>query len=280
MFWTDAIPLTQLSATLQPRAPWRHDEPALALRGALGAAVVRRFCQQPKLDCAPCPHRSGCLVPGWYDPGLVGATGVRPFWLRVDGGGGELDADSPLRFAWTFLGQPPEPNLPIQAVTDAATAGLGAERVPHDVVSIDVRAGPLTASLGPSFAGPATLRTRSRLALRRDGRVDRRPTLARVIGAAIVRVRELERALGVRSERRWPSVEVATPPRSCRWVAASRWSSRQEREVDLSGVEAEWEVPAEIVASHGDLLRALPALSLGRSTSAGMGGVAFERSFG
>lgn len=279
--WTLRVPLTVLRGTLTPREPWAHDEPALALRGALGLAVLHGACVRPAVDCPPCPVRP-CLAADWYDPGLRGA-GERPFWLRADGG--RFTDHRPLTFTWTFLGALPRPSLVVDAAHRAAQQGLGERRVPHvlRLESWDGEAWRDTASVVPAPAPLATLavrippegllrlRTRSRLRLKRGGSWLRHPSVSDLIEALVLRVRRLERALDLPPAPNWPAPGPFGAAAACRWVRADRWSARQEQAVDLSGVEATWQVDAELVAPWRDLLAVLPALQLGSATTAGLG---------
>lgn len=289
--WTDAIPLTVLRATLHPERPWRHDEPALALRGALGAAVVHLACVREEVSCRSCEVRP-CPAADWYDPGMRGGPAHRPFWLRARGGpGGRLDENSPLRLTWTFEGELPRASLVLEAVHRAARAGLGAERIRHSAElawwdgdgwrsaeESTPASVPLTTLARPlPTTGAVVLRTVSRLRLKRAGRPLRRPTVADLVEALVLRVRAMERRLGVTPAPAWPAPDAFGRPVRCTWMAGGRWSRRQGEEVDLSGAEAAWAVDVEEVAPWADLLAVARAIQLGAATTAGLGVIEVSR---
>ena len=283
--WTDALGLTVLRATLRPERPWRHDEPALALRGALGAAVLHLACVHDPVACRACPVRP-CPAADWYDRGLRGGGAHRPFWLRARSGpDGRVDERSPLRLTWTFEGELPRASLVLEAVHRAARVGLGAERIPHGVdlewwdgdgwrsaESSTPAAVPLTTLARPLPAeGPVVIRTVTRLRLKREGRVLRRPTVADLVEALVLRIRAMERRLGVSPAPAWPAPEPFGAPVRCAWATGGRWSRRQGEEVDLSGADAAWAVDAAEVAPWADLLAVARTLQLGAATTAGLG---------
>lgn len=273
--WMDAIHLTVLRAELRPRRPWRHDEPALALRGALGNAMLHLLCVKDAPACRPCSERPVCLIPTWYDRSLGGGPGGRPFWIRTTGAtGGHITSERPVVLTWTFLGALPRPSLAVEALYRAATLGLGADRIPHDVELELTDPLPLSAlARVPPPEVPLVLRTVSRLRQKRGKEHLQRPLLSDVIESAVHRVRELERLLDEPVPYTWPAPEPGGRPVECRWERGGRFSSHQGEHVDLSGVQASWAIDAGEVAPWRDLLAAAEWLQLGSGTTAGLGAV-------
>lgn len=283
--WMDALRLTVLRAELRPETPWHHDEPALALRGALGNAMVRLLCTREQTACDGCSRQPSCLFPGWYDPARGGAQRSRPFWLRTRGAGdGSISPERPLELLWTFLGEIPRASLPIEALHSAAAVGLGPERIPHEVrlswagpsgwsESGQPEPVPLSVLVGsvPPADRPLLVSTISRLRLRRNGRFLRRPLVSDLLRALVFRVRSLERSLGLRGEVVWPEPDIEEPPVRWRWGTGGRFSPRERQDVDLSGVNATWRIGRGEAAAHRDLLAAAEWLQVGAGTSTGLG---------
>jgi hypothetical protein len=284
--WMAALPLTVLRAQLTPAVPWRHDEPVLALRGALGDAMLHLLCTHSTPLCTSCLRRSSCMMPTWYDPERSGASRARPFWIRATSGPeGAITPCHPIQLVWTFLGPLPRPTLPAEALSRAAAVGLGEERIPHSV-HLQWHDGerwtergspqpvPLSSLAGCPPEGPLLLQTVSRLRLRRDKQPIRHPSLSDVLQALILRVRELQRQLALPSAHTWPAPAPGHPAQSCRWQTGSRYSSRQQRPVDLSGAHAAWLLRPDEHTPFRDLLAAAPWLQLGAATTAGLGALA------
>lgn len=99
----------------------------------------------------------------------------------------------------------------------------------------------------------------------------KRPTMGDVVEGLVLRVRGIERALGLPPAPTWPAPGRLGPPVHCHFARAARWSQRQGQHADLSGVDAAWVVDAAELAPWADLLATLPALQLGSATSAGLG---------
>jgi len=280
--WMQSVHLTVLRARLRPNRAWTHTEPALALRGALGAAMVHLLCTQDRFACPPCLRKHTCLLPQWYDPGPLRPAAPRPFWLRCRAHpGGRVDPDRPLDATWTFAGPVPRPSLVEEALHVAAARGLGEERVPHDV-EVDWRtpegwssapAGPVPLDALVDVPPPdarVVLRTVTRLRLRRDGRVLRAPALSEVVASAVQRLRALAPLLGTVAHV-WPAPEPGGPLLQARWEDGGRWSERQGRPVDLAGAQGAWLLEPGSWLPWRDVLAAAEVLQLGHGTSAGLG---------
>lgn len=114
-----------------------------ALRGGMGQALLRRFCDGNR-DCESCPRETSCLVRQM----MYAKYEIQPpFATRGDSNGYVLDCDSvqtfflsrePMRFGLTLYGKL-IPYLPlfVQAFADLGEAGLGKARAQYDIVAIE-----------------------------------------------------------------------------------------------------------------------------------------------
>jgi hypothetical protein len=283
--WMDALPLTVLRAELSPAVPWHHDEPALALRGALGSAMQHLLCVRAEPVCEPCPRRSDCLIPSWYEPARVGQSRARPFWLRTSAGG-RVAPERPLTLVWSFLGALPRPSLPLEALHRASALGLGEERIPH-ALRLTWRSPSgwtaegwpqpvlLSALVGelPAADQPLRVHTTSRVRLHRPRQETalRRPSLADLLRSLILRVRKLERQLQLPKARVWPEPTSPRPPDRCVWEPMRVFSAHQQHPIDLSGARAAWALEEGEEVAYRDLLAAGEWLQMGEKTSYGLG---------
>lgn len=278
--WTDAVAVTRVWVTWSPAEPWRPGEHAgVLVRGQLGARFTDVACLRPPRDCAPCELAPVCLVPGWFDPNVLGGHQPRPWALAVRAGP-VVDAAHPLRARVTFAGP-----LPSAEAVEAALRrpiAFGASAIPHALTSLrveqaDLLAGdpwPAPTTLAACAPWPdappagATLSTRSRTQVDAKRPMDRPDDL---LGALRKRCHDVARTAGVRTGR-WPD---APPPT---WSAflperAGRYSARQDAHLNLSGWRGEVSYGPE-VAGFVDLLAAAAVLQVGRNTTSGMGEIA------
>ena len=287
--WMSQLSLTLVAVSLAPAHPYRlPPRPAVMLRGALGKAMFDVACVRPDRDCRACLHRLVCPVATWYDPARAGGSGLRPFAISsLPTRDLDVDPDHPLLLRLGLATPPPRPSLLVEALTRAALAGLGPDRVPHRVRSLQVlgegapvevagggSAWPDPAPLArfidlPAHPRAARVHLRSPLQLP-SGRS--RPAPAAVLRAAMGRVRGVARLQGRRLSRWWPDVPLRWGELS--WEDGSRWSARQGERVPLLGGRGVLIVDnAEPVA---DLLAAAEVLQIGKATTAGLGVLSIE----
>ncbi|MCB9797047.1 MAG: CRISPR system precrRNA processing endoribonuclease RAMP protein Cas6 [Alphaproteobacteria bacterium] len=294
--WMRALRVTRVEVELRPLRPWRLPrDPAVTLRGALGSAMMELVCVRPGPSCQGCPHASGCLIPGWYEPGRLGSAAPRPVALRVAHSGG-VEVSGSLRLELLIFGASPRSSLLVEAIVRAARLGLGPERVPHRVarllvhgegqrvcVLVDERAvaaWPAAGSLHTLAEMPeavAGARVHVLTPVYWTGMdAARPPSAGALLNAALGRVRKLARAQDIELQRWWPDPGALTG----RWLGPVwrervRYSKRQSHEVQLSGWTGTLEVgPA--VAPFVDLLAAAAVLGVGKGTTAGAGRLEVE----
>ncbi len=292
--WLGQLTLTVATASLMPLQAWRPPpQPAVALRGALGAALMDVACLRRDRDCGGCEWTSDCPIVTWYDPGRAGSGRPRPFALRVLEAAPRVSRESPLVVEWALFEPPPRPSLLLEGLCRAARLGLGRDRVPHRVERLVVRGEGASVTLlrggeqQGAWPAPAPLVRFVRLPADPIGaRVHlltpvqlhggRPPDAAELLRSAVGRVRALARTRGVSLNRWWPE------PRglSARWeglrrVEGGRYSRRQAHRVDLSGWMGTLVLGPE-VAAWADLLAAMEVLQIGRHTPAGLGRIAVE----
>lgn len=268
--WMAAIPVTRVRARLRPARAWTLPEaPEVTLRGALGRALFEERCVRPDRKCGECPHRDTCLIPTWYDPGLVGSPAARPFVVRAHAEAREVGPERAFGAEWFFFGPVPDPDALQAALVRMARDGLGAERVPHELhVEVEGPAG-LDRFVREPLGAPWHLELLTPLQVEKSRA---RPPVSEVLRSAMLRVRSVARAVGATVERRWDLERVRGVWVESERVEGSRYSARQGETVDLSG----W--VGRIALTEGaeeveDLLAAAEVLHVGRATSAGLGWV-------
>lgn len=294
--WPRSIPVTRVQATLAPATPWQASQwPEVTLRGALGKAVMDLACVRAHEDCARCELADRCVVPAWYDPDRGGGQAVRPLvpsvWLPQDG---QVSRERPLKLRLDLLGPVPLPELVLAALAHATASGLGPDRVPHAITRVSLvgqqsvdggaelltqpERWPVPAGLGalmrplPAHPTGVVLRLRTPTRGKRVS-AHRPPHPAEILRLALLRLRAVERSLGLVLLRDWPDPsQVRGRWREARFHQRQRYSSRQGQPVDLSGWTGTLEL-GESVAPFADLLAAAEVLHIGRGTSAGGGRV-------
>lgn len=278
--WLDQVHVTQVRALLFPTRSWTLGrDPSVALRGALGAAMMDLECVREDRQCAPCPHADSCLISSWYDPGRN--TGrSRPFTLwGTPGVGAEVGPERPLVADMTFTEPLPKPELLKLAWDRVGRVGVGHDRIPADVELM------VLGGEGSGWPGPVPLRQVARvprgvvraklhfdvpLQLKEAGE----PTPTAVLEAMINRVRGVARRQGVRIDRWFPN-RLRGYWEQLRHLPGQRFSARQQAELDLSG----WTgvlVIDEDADAISDLLGAIEVVGVGRATTAGLGRVWVE----
>jgi len=296
---------TRLEMILEPARLWRlPPDPAVTLRGALGAALIDLACVQEAPLCDACPHHGVCLIPQWYEPGRGRGGGGRPFIVQVDPEPGEpVGPGAPLRARWSFFGEVPSPEALLDAIGLAAERGLGRRMIPHRVARV-MAAGAeeqllarggyvggawpapavIPAALGDAPVRGARLWLRTRLKLppldrarRAYGREDEAaPAPERLLQAAFDRIRKLGKLQGAPVRRRWP--DPAGLPgywEHHRFERRTIRSGTSGQPIDISGHLGVLRLGRE-AAAFRDLLRAMEFVHLGRQTSYGLGRLRVE----
>lgn len=278
------IPITCLSAVLAPVGrPSLPRDPRRAFVGAFGAVWMDRHCDegQPS-DCRGCRRVEGCPISTWFNPGRAGSDRPRPYALREL----RVFATDHLLVRMSWFGA--VPGAEVLEALDAATLRLGRERdhgwrlatvLVNGVAVFDQGRGraswpspedPLERRGLPSAVGGARIRLESPLQLDKEAR---RPSLAELLRAGLLRVSSLQRGLGLPSAPRWPE-----PPEELRGleelepVRMARPSRHDGQHVDLSGWTGELLAGPEI-APWAELLALGEQLQLGRHTAEGLGAI-------
>lgn len=292
--WMRDLRVVPVEIGLDPQRPWRAPPwPAVALRGALGRAVMDIACVREDRRCRACDRSGVCPVTTWYDPGRVGSHLLRPYALQVS----RTRSYRPGRqlvVRQVFLRPLPRPSLFAEAVLRAARVGLGSERVPHRVKRLRVfgpqgwetvveddrpaTAWPEPVSLD-RIVRPLAPRARgvrlsfmSPLSFKRPGR----PAAADVLRAVIGRLRGVAREQDRRLERWWPGPDsLGGQWKGLRRQEQSRWSQNAGEHIDLSGWRGTLELGPESTPFF-DAFAAVEPLQLGRHTTAGLGRMRVE----
>lgn len=290
--WTDAVRVTELEVALAPARPWRAPVDLARLqRSVLGRAVFELACARDHQRCDGCDRADSCEIPTWYDPGRGGDHAIRPLVPAPLGqGGGWVGPERPLHLRWWLLGHAPWPSLLVSGLLRLARTGLGAERVPHRVVTAIARGGAGPAPVivedrpaapwpepgGLSAFAPHPGPVRSALVqvlspLRWKGaHPGRAPTVGQALWAMIDHARKVVRAQGLPQPPPWPDPRPLSQPwGEARWVARDRGASGGGQQ-DLSGWVGGFSLGPE-VRGWSDVLAAAEILGAGASTSAGCG---------
>ncbi len=288
--WLAQLRISRLRLAYRPLSSWKlGPQPSVMYRGALGRALMDLVCVHHDRDCGACRLRRGCMVADWYDPGLAGETGPRPFVLAAaTAAGSSLGPAAPFAMNLTLVSPCPRPSGLIEAAVRAGRRGLGSRRVPHILERISawvngawrdvlvderrVRPWPDPRPIDemtqlPDYPAGARIVLESPLQLKRR----ERPSPPEVVNAAVQRVRTVARMQGLTLDRWWPDVQgLPGGWEGLTYARGKRFSRAQDANVDLSGWLGSLHLGPE-AGSYADVLAAASLLQIGRKTSAGLG---------
>ncbi|MDR3214564.1 MAG: CRISPR system precrRNA processing endoribonuclease RAMP protein Cas6 [Azoarcus sp.] len=272
------------------------DWPGSMLRGVFGHALRRLSCMTRQKECAGCPLFKTCPYPAIFAPPLLEHAIQRfsqppaPYLIEPEGWGARVLAQGDtLRFGMTLMGRAErERALIVEALKNAARHGLGASggtaeldevsllplaeggeatilyRPAEDVRLRDVVPWQLAAPPTPPGLSSLTLRFRTPLRLQENGRAlpPAKLTPATLLMTTVKRVALLAELYG-NGVPDWnfkalvQKAATVTDERTLHWQDWSRYSSRQNRSMQLGGVLGTWRL-------KGDLSAFFPALFLGQ----------------
>lgn len=278
------IPITRVSALLVPVGrPTLPRDPRRAFVGAFGAVWMDRHCDagQPP-SCRDCRRVAGCPIPTWFNPGRAGSDAPRPYALREV----RPFAAGSLLVRMSWFGA--VPGAEVLDALQAAAGRMGRSRdatwtlatvLVNGVAVVDhgrrgqawpVPEDPLAGWPLARPVGGARIRLESPLQLDKEAS---RPSLGALLRACLLRVRSLQRGLGLPSAPRWPD-----PPEDLRGlvelapVRVARPSRHEGQHVDLSGWTGELLAGPEI-APWAELLALGEQFQIGRHTAEGLGAI-------
>jgi hypothetical protein len=301
------FPLLDLSFEMEFEEPWKLPPfPGGLLRGAFGSSLRALSCMTGFRSCIGCPLRETCPFPALFEPpprdltvaGLSRAhEGLPPpFILRVPET--DVGADGRLVFGMRLVG-PAIARLAfvIEAWRRALARGLGRDRVRGTLLRVvaEPRAVPVWEGeeiCWPELGAPPLVRAGPRVALvsrspmRLQSQGQRAPQSGlspRLLVSAIVR---RARLLAAQCEadaqaavREWPvgdwleAADGVAHEKALVWRDWYRFSSRQQRRMNLGGYVGQWRwdrVPDELQG----LLALGTLIHVGKEASFGLG--AFE----
>jgi hypothetical protein len=179
----------------------------------------------------------------------------------------------------------------MEALHRMGRVGLGAQRTPHQVERVSVASpeGPIEVYRDGATEGCWPEQTMLRHFMRlprsvtgaeivmwgplqwKQARRQAPPTVEDFVRTAINRVRWIARSQSVEIDRWWPAPhQIHGEWIRTRWMNQSRYSTRKQADVSLSGWVGTLQLDAS-AAPIQDLLRAAEIFGVGRNTSAGGG---------
>lgn len=307
--WAERLEVTRLGFELVVERPIKLPEhPGSMLRGAVGWALKGMVCMVEDGDCGRCRLRPGCPYARVFEPARPPGVGAfrgeaqvpPPYVIGKTDRNRELAAGDRFRFELVLIGSAAGlAGHVVEAVEEAARAGLGAWRVPARVAGAVERNGrvvPLDrARLAAGLRGETVRELASRarggdwreVEIRFEtparivagGRIRVRPTGPEVLRALLRRVGALAAYWGggpvAREEWEPParSVEgLEWEAHDVRWVQSERWSNRQRRKTPLGGVLGTYVFRGEELGRlWRPWLAAGEAVHVGKQASFGLG---------
>ena len=287
------LPLSVRATMLEP-LEW-GGFPGSALRGAFGHALKDTACVVEHRECEACDLRGACAVPALFEPPpppdarrLAGQARVPPPYVLRPPPAAALDAGDPLEFGVTLIGRARDAlAVVVGALARTGGRGLTGTRSRFEVGAVEgpggapalvgdpARVADLSpvgvAAFGVGLAsGRARIDFESPVRLTKDGRPARSVTFPLLVRALLWRASTLlEFHEGIDLDldyRGWIDRAAAVRTVASDFARADsvRWSSRQDRVMNLRGVRGHLEV-------EGDLQPFEPLLALGAAVGVGKG---------
>lgn len=274
------------------------------LRGGFGCALRDVACANPAAQCRDCLLHWRCAYGYLFDTPIPPQASLmrrythapHPFVLRVlPGQQRSADPGTDLKLTLLLFGRAAEyvPYV-VFALQRLGQMGLGADRVPFEVISITTPEGqviyeggkrqPLlpaapvvrTATVGEPHCGRLRLHFRTPTRLRVEGHVRREPDFAAIVSAGLRRLELLCRVHEAgRYEVEAPRLvararEVRLVRDATRWDDHVRYSRRQGQNMPLGGLRG-WAEFAGPVGQFVSLLRLAGMVHIGKDTAFGHG---------
>ena len=291
---TPVLPIGQYRALFASDTPPRFsDFPGNAWRGALGHALKRSVCVTRQPQCQDCLLYRSCLYPYfWETPPHVGAEKMRKYETAPHPFVLDAEATEPLSLNFTLIGQANR-HLPvfIHALTQAAAGPRGVSGNVLELVSVEQAASieghdwrgifapgqallahPVHTPGVPAPHAECTVEILTPLRVKREGRHvgPRDFTFADLFGNLLRRISMLsyfhtETPLQTDFKALMGAARQVTARVELEWVELSRYSKRQQSQMQLGGVVG------RLTLADADLATFWPYLWLGQFTHAGNG---------
>lgn len=139
----------EIILTLIPKQAWMMPpSPGTMIRGAFGEKFRRIHCtmdnQQP---CHSCIHHRKCVVPQWFDPGVLGSGSIRGWALHILPWPSQksnliIDKYTPLHVRILLLEPLQEHNNIMKSIRMMLEQGLGKNRIVHHAQRIEINGVP------------------------------------------------------------------------------------------------------------------------------------------
>ncbi len=289
------IPVVRLTFTLAFMGTFR--KPVYAgsmLRGQFGHQLRRSACITNLSDCSACPIRTSCPYTQLFEPRIAAPSGQTPripYILRDSHWGSQTLSDNQTwQFHQTLMGPYALEQAPLIAWTwqQVAQQGLGKERIPATIVQItDSHGTPLLDPESDSIQRPSPISIQSEpphnhWQIATPWRYYERKRLIKpanfrpdhLYHALYYRLRDLNDSLLDKTLPLEPDIPATLMERpmthSFRWTRLERYSNRQKRPIDISGITGTFNLHAPD-ARHSLMLQAAKWLHIGKNTSLGLG---------
>lgn len=135
----------EIVLTLVPKRPWMMPpSPGTMVRGAFGEKFRRLHCKMDdQQSCKSCPHQAECIIPQWFDPGVLGSGSIRGWALHAlpwpaKNNTFVIDQYTPLHVRILLLEPLRAHNDIVKSLRIMLQQGLGPERIPHYAQKIEI----------------------------------------------------------------------------------------------------------------------------------------------
>lgn len=258
-----------------------------AWRGAFGHALKRTVCVMRLRPCCGCPLERSCIYPTVFeaapDPEGQRLSSLeriaQPYVLMPPWAGPrQIAAGEEVSLGVTLVGRAAGQRAYVRrALEAAAAAGLGRERVPLTVTAAE----PSSAAAPLPEGVPLRLVLRTPVRLKRDGRLVTPASLAAgdLLMALVRRVSMLrafhdEAPLALDfAGLKQAAAHAAFTSRAVRWVDTLRYSTRQERHLQMGGLVGSVVLEAGALRPFLPFLTLAPWIGVGKGASMGLGQV-------
>jgi hypothetical protein len=256
-----------------------------AWRGGFGRALRRAACVTGRPTCPGCPFLARCVYPYLFETPPGAADGILADYDRVPNpfvlappwdGGAVLPEGGETGLRLVLIGRAiDEAALARQAVAEAALAGLGPDRGPLDLGTVE-RVSPPPLGAAPAavmidLASPLRLVEEGRLV----GPASFRPrhllvSLLRRVSLLAERHGGTPLALDYR-DLKAKAEAAAFADADLRWAEWRRWSGRQQRLLPMGGLLGRLTLPLAGLDEFWPFLALGPWLHAGKGTTMGLG---------